>query len=83
MEIEITAEYFKIWEQTYYKLHYYPYEKFLNNLCNDEHYKLYTEEEGNAIIKRFQEFPKKAIDEIHLEEIDNTLLQIARKGVVC
>ena len=78
--MEITAEYFKLWEKTYYTLHYYSYEKFINNLCNDEYYKIFSEEEGNIIIKRFQEFHKKKIDEIYLEDIDSTLLYIARRG---
>jgi len=83
MEIEINSAYFKVWEKTYNTLHYYSYERFLKNLCNDEYYKLYTEEEGNNIVKRFQEFHKKKIDEIHLEEIDDSLLRLVHKGQEC
>jgi len=82
--MDIDNEYFKKWEKTYYKLHYYSYEQFLRNLCNDEYDGLFTEEEGTGLLKRFQQYKKMKINEIvYMLFLDDAVLQVARSGCLC
>lgn len=69
---------FKLWDRVYYRLHYYSFDEFLKNLCNDEYDQIITTEKANMILNRFQEFKKKKITDIFLQETDLDVLRVAR-----
>lgn len=77
--MEISTTFFKKWEQVYYSLHYFSYELFLKNLCNDEYNNIYTESEGNEILKRFQQYQKNKLKDVSfVEGVDEMVFAVAR-----
>lgn len=78
--MEFTNEYLIVWKWLYNKVHIFPYEEFLKNLCDFEFDGIIGTKDADLLVKRFQVFKKKKIEDMQLEYDDFSIIQVIYKG---